>query len=80
MKPLSKVYVDISVVLGSSTMPIHQLLRMGRGAIIELDTSEKDNVTVMANDVPIAKASVVLQEDTISIEIVEMLTRNDILI
>ena len=61
-------------------MPIHQLLRMGRGAIIELDTSEKDNVTVMANDVPIAKASVVLQEDTISIEIVEMLTRNDILI
>ena len=61
-------------------MPIHQLLRMGRGAIIELDTSEKDNVTVMANDVPIAKASVVLQEDTISIEIVEMLTRKDILI
>jgi flagellar motor switch protein FliN/FliY len=30
------VKVEISVVLGSSTIPMHQLLRMGRGAVIEL--------------------------------------------
>ncbi len=78
MKPLSDVYIDISVVLGTASMPVHQLLRMGRGAIIELDATESDLVTVMANETPIAKAAVQLHEDEIAIEIVEMLRRNDI--
>ena len=33
---IGKVYVDISVMLGWATMQIHQLLRMGRGVVIEL--------------------------------------------
>lgn len=78
MKPLSDVYIDISVVLGTASMPVHQLLRMGRGAIIELDATESDLVTVMANETPIAKAAVQLHDDEIAIEIVEMLRRNDI--
>src|SRR5262249_34199110 len=39
---LDKVAVDITVVLGTTSMPIHQVLRLGRGAIIELDASEAD--------------------------------------
>jgi flagellar motor switch protein FliN/FliY len=34
---LDKVSVDLMVVLGTTTMPIHQVMRLSRGAIIELD-------------------------------------------
>ncbi|HWD48303.1 MAG TPA: FliM/FliN family flagellar motor switch protein, partial [Rhizomicrobium sp.] len=36
------VKVEISVVLGRSVIPMHQLLRMGRGAVIELDSKQDD--------------------------------------
>ena len=42
------VKVEISVVLGASTIPMHQLLRMGRGAVIELDAKQDAPVTIMA--------------------------------
>ncbi|MGA2568754.1 MAG: FliM/FliN family flagellar motor switch protein, partial [Pseudolabrys sp.] len=38
MATLDKVSIDITVVLGTTTMPVHQVLRLGRGAIIELDS------------------------------------------
>jgi flagellar motor switch protein FliM/N len=43
-----KVSVDITVVLGTTSMPIHPVLRLGRGAIIELDASEEDPASVLA--------------------------------
>lgn len=67
--------VQLAVVLGKTQMPIHQLLRMGRGAVIELDSTEKDEVTVLANNIPIAKAGVVIRGDRIAIEIARMLPR-----
>jgi Type III flagellar switch regulator (C-ring) FliN C-term len=45
---LDKVAVDITVVLGTTSMPIHQVLRLGGGAIIELDASEEDAVSILA--------------------------------
>ena len=67
MGPLStfnKVVVDITVVLGTTSMPIHQVLRLGRGAIIELESAEDDAVHILANNLPVAKGTVVLcQED-----------------
>ncbi|MEM9206599.1 MAG: FliM/FliN family flagellar motor switch protein [Pseudomonadota bacterium] len=77
MKPLADVYIDISVVLGTATMPVHQLLRMGRGAVIDLEALETAPVKVLANDQPIAEANVVLNEERICIEITKMLTRMD---
>ena len=44
------VSVEISVVLGRSSMPIHQLLKMGRGAVIELDATVDDDAWVYANN------------------------------
>ena len=43
---LDKVSVDLMVVLGTTTMPIHQVMRLSRGAIIELDATEADEVVV----------------------------------
>lgn len=44
------VSIDLAVVLGKTSMPIHQVLRLGRGAIIELDSSEQDEVRILANN------------------------------
>lgn len=76
MPPIDKVNLEISVVLGATTMPIHQLLRMGRGAVIELQAGEDDAVTLLANDHPIARGAVFVNGDRIGVEITSMLLRD----
>jgi flagellar motor switch protein FliN/FliY len=72
---LDKVSLDIAVVLGTTSMPIHQALRLGRGAIIELDASEEDEVHILVNNHPIARGAVVVSGNRIAIEIKDMLPR-----
>ena len=72
---LDKVSLDIAVVLGATSMPVHQALRLGRGAIIELDASEEDEVQILANNFPIAKGTVVVSGNRIAVEVKEMLPR-----
>ncbi|HVT25745.1 MAG TPA: FliM/FliN family flagellar motor switch protein [Rhizomicrobium sp.] len=67
------VKVEISVVLGRSVIPMHQLLRMGRGAVIELDSRQEDAVTVLANDRPVAKGEIVIHGEKIGVSITELL-------
>src|ERR1700719_814118 len=67
------VKVEISVVLGRSVIPMHQLLRMGRGAVIELDSKQDDTVLIMANDRPVARGEIIIQGDRIGVSITELL-------
>ena len=71
---LDNVKVEISVVLGRSVIPMHQLLRMGRGAVIELDTHQDDPVTSLANDQPVANGDIPIHGDTIAVSVVDLLT------
>ena len=48
-------------MLGTTDMPVHQVLRLGRGAIIELDATEDDEVRILANNFPVAKGTVVVR-------------------
>ena len=75
MATIDRVPLDIAVVLGTTAMPVHQVLRLGRGAIIELDSSEEDEVTILANNMPVAKGTVVVNANRIQIEVREMLPR-----
>ena len=72
---LDKVSIDISVVLGTTVMPIHQILRLGRGAIIELDATENDDVKILANKFPVAKGTVVVNGNRIAVEVKELIAR-----
>jgi flagellar motor switch protein FliN/FliY len=72
---IDKVQLNISVVLGSTAMPVHQVLRLGRGAIIELDAAEDDEVQILANNLPVAKGTVVVSGNKIAVEVKEMLPR-----
>jgi len=67
MAQIDTVSLDISVVLGTTKMPIHQMLRMARGAIIELDATEDDEVQILANDMPVARGQVVRAGRTLTV-------------
>lgn len=76
MTTLDKVSVDLTVVLGTTSMPIHQVMRLSRGAIIELDATEQDEVKVMVNNLPIASGAVVVNRNRIAVEVKQMLPRS----
>ena len=76
MASLDKVPLDISVVLGATYMPIHQVLRLGRGAIIELDSGgPTEEVKILVNNFPIANGTVVVSGNRIAVEVKKMLPR-----
>jgi flagellar motor switch protein FliN/FliY len=70
---LDKIGIDITVVLGTAKMPIHKLLRMGRGAIIELAAHDNDEVEILANDFPIARGQIVVNGTRIAVEVTQLL-------
>ena len=69
MKQLETIDVEISVVLGRAVMPMQNLLRMGRGAVIALDAKQDDEVWILANNQPIARGEIVLQGDRIAVSV-----------
>ena len=71
MNTLDRIEVDITVELGSATMPIHHLLRMGRGAIIELDSTEHDPLRIYANNTLVARGEVKVDDGHLSVEVTE---------
>jgi flagellar motor switch protein FliN/FliY len=66
---VKSVDVEISVVLGRCVLPMAQLLRMGRGAVIPLDANEFDEVWILANNHPVARGAIQISEDRISISV-----------
>ena len=75
MATIDQVSLDIAVVLGSTDMPVHQVLRLGRGAVIELDATEEDEVQILANNFPVARGIVVVQGNRIAVEVKDLLPR-----
>ncbi len=69
MGQVESVNVEISVVLGRAQLPMQQLLRMGRGAVIPLDAREHDEVWILANNHPIARGEIQIAEDRIAITV-----------
>ncbi len=66
---IEAVDVELSVVLGRSVLPMSQLLKMGRGAVIPLNASEHDEVWILANNHPVARGQIEIREDRIAITV-----------
>jgi flagellar motor switch protein FliN/FliY len=75
---LDDLNVDLTVVLGRNRMPIHMLLRMGRGAVVELESTETDMVDILANGYPIARGQIIVTGTTIAVEITQLLRKPEI--
>lgn len=70
---INNVDVEIAVVLGQSNLRVHQLLKLGRGAVVELEQRTSDPVEIYANDVLIAKGEVVVTAgDKIGVTLTEL--------
>jgi flagellar motor switch protein FliN/FliY len=65
--------VVVSVVLGCTEMPISQLLKLGRGSVVELERKVGEAVDVFVNDRLVAKGEVVIVEDRIGISMTEVI-------
>ena len=69
MSQVEAVNVELSIVLGRSVLPMAQLLKMGRGAVIPLDATEHDEVWILANNHPVARGQIEIREDRIAITV-----------
>lgn len=75
MPAIHEVSLEAYAILGTAAMPVSQLLRMGRGAVVELDTGLGDEIEMRINDQLVARGEVVVVEDRIAIEITEIVKR-----
>ena len=72
---LMEVNVDLTVVLGRTLLRVYQLLKLGRGAVVELNRQVNEPVEILANEIPIAKGEVIVtDEGYIGVKITELLT------
>lgn len=65
--------VQISAVLGKSTMQVSQLLKLGRGAVVELDRRVGEAVDIYVNDRLVARGEVVIMEDRLGVTMTEII-------
>ncbi len=63
--------IEVWAVLGKVSIPIYQLLKMGRGAVIALDRSLDDPIEIRANNHLIARGDIVVVEDRMGVCITE---------
>ena len=67
------VPVTVSAVLGKSAMEVSQLLKLGRGAVVELDRKVGEAIDIYVNDRLVARGEVVLVEDRLGITMTEII-------
>jgi len=73
LKAVYDVPVTVKAILGSSEMQIQQLLKLGRGAVVELDRKVGDAVDIYVNDRLVARGEVVIgSEDRLGITMTEI--------
>jgi len=77
MNSINSVPIELTVVLGDSTMPVNHLLKMGRGAVIELETLANEQVQILANNTPIAMGDVVVKGDKIAVAITSKINKSN---
>lgn len=73
--PLQRFYdvnVEVSVQLGRVSLPIGELLRLGEGAVLELDRAISEPVDIVAQGVRLARGEVVVVEDRYAVRITEI--------
>ncbi len=66
-RELEAVYdipVTVSAVLGKATMQVNQLLKLGRGAVVELDRKLGEAIDIYVNNRLVARGEVVMVDDS----------------
>jgi len=75
LEAINRVSVEITVVLGRTHMPVRQLLKMGRGAVIDLDAGHEDECWIFANGELVARGEIMIVGDKIGVSITRMMSQ-----
>ena len=73
---LAAVYdipVEVSAVLGKSTMQVSQLLKLGRGAVVELDRKVGEAIDIYVNNRLVARGEVVVVDEKLGVTMTEII-------
>ncbi len=73
---ISAIYdvdVKVSAVLGQAVMPVNQLLKLSRGAVIELNRKVGEAIDVYVNNRLVARGELVIVEDRLGITMTEII-------
>jgi flagellar motor switch protein FliN len=74
-KELEAVYdipVTVSAVLGKATMQVNQLLKLGRGAVVELDRKVGEAIDIYVNNRLVARGEVVVVDERLGVTMTEI--------
>ncbi len=76
-KAAETISVDITAVLGTAEMKVSNLLKIGRGAVIELDRRVGESVEIQVNGMYIGRGEVVVVDDHLAVSITEIYGKGD---
>ena len=65
--------VRVSAVLGNASMPVNKLLRLGPGAVVELDRKVGEALDIYVNNRLVARGEVVVVEDRLGVTMTEII-------
>ncbi len=74
-KAVYDIEVDVTAVLGTATMQVSQILKLGRGAVLELDRLVGETIELRAENQLVARGEVVVIEDRLGISLTEVIKR-----
>jgi flagellar motor switch protein FliN/FliY len=75
-KDLEAVYhipVQVSAVLGRATLQVHQLLKLGRGAVVELDRKVGEAIDIYVNNRLVARGDVIVVDERLGVTMTEII-------
>ena len=77
LTPVFDVPVNISAVLGKAHMSVAQLLKLGRGSVLELDRKVGEAIDIFVNNRLVARGEVVVVEDRLGVTMTEIIKTED---
>ena len=75
-RDLDAVYdipVHLQAVLGKASMQVSQLLKLGRGAVVELDRKVGEAIDIYVNNRLVARGEVVVVEERLGVTMTEII-------
>jgi flagellar motor switch protein FliN len=73
LEPVFDVPVTVQAVLGKSYLEVSQLLKLGPGAVVELDRKVGEAIDIYVNDRLVARGEIVLIDENLGVTMTEII-------
>ena len=73
LEAVYNIPVKVSAVLGKTSMKVSQLMKLNKGAIIELDRKVGEAIDIYVNNSLVARGEVVVVDDKLGITMTEVI-------